>query len=188
MQVCAFEVGSANRTGEYSVANNGVSRPGERDVAGRVTGYMEDVQGFAAKDNGIAFIDEAVDFGRWICLKAQRCDNACQVLDPAYVGFVDGEWRACFFFERCDAPNVVKMSVRGNYFDDFDVVVFDELEYGVGIVAGIYYNAFARFFAGEDVTIDFERTDDGGYKDHDGSCAIFTSIVSVRILINEGKR
>ena len=44
------------------------------------------------------------------------------------------------------------------------------------------------FFAGEDITIDFERTDDGGYKDHDGSCAIITSIVSVRILINEGKR
>ena len=54
----------------------------------------------------------------------------------------------------------------------FDVVVFDELEYGVGIVAGIYYDAFARFFAGEDVTIDFERTDDGGYKDHN---SIFTS-------------
>ena len=146
MQVCTWKVGSANRSGENRVADNGVARPGERDVAGRVARYMEDVQGFAAKDNGIAFIDEAVNFGRWIGLKAQGCDNACQVLDPAYVGFVDGEWRAGFFFERCDAPNVVKMSVCGNDFDDFDVVVFNELEYGVGIVAGIYYDAFARFF------------------------------------------
>ena len=146
MQICAREVGSANRAGEYSVANNGVARPGERDVAGRVTRYMEDVQGFTAKDNGIAFIDKTVDFGRWIGLKAQSCHNVYQVFDHKYIGFVDGEWRACFFFERCDAPNVVKMSVRGNYFDDFDIVVVNELKYGVGIVARIYYYAFARFF------------------------------------------
>ena len=78
-----------------------------------------------------------------------------------------------FSFSDADAPNVVKMSVCGNYFDDFDVVIFNELKYGVGIVAGIYYYAFARFFAGEDVTIDFERTDDGGYKDHDGSYSVY---------------
>ena len=175
LQVCAFEVGSANRASEYSVADNGVARPGERDVAGRVTRYMEDVQSFAAKDDGVAFIYKAVDFGRWIGLKAQGCDNVCKRLDHEYIGFVDGEWCACFFFERCDASYVVKMSVCGNYFDDLDIVVFDELKNGVGIVAGIYYNAFARFFAGEDITIDFKRTDDGGYKDHDSSCAIFTS-------------
>ncbi len=175
LQVCAFEIGSANRASENSIANNSVARPCERDVAGRMTRYMENVQGFAAKDNGIAFIDEAVDFRRWIGLKAQGYDNACQALDPAYVGFVDGEWCAGFFFQRCDAPDVVKMSVRSNYFDDLDVVVFDEIQYGVGIVAGIYYNAFARFFTGEDVTIDLERTDDGGYKDHDVSWVIFTS-------------
>ena len=175
MQVCAREVGSANRAGEYSIANDGVARPCERDVSGRVTRYMEDVEGFVAKDYGIAFIDKAVDFGRWIGLKVQGCDNVCKCLDHEYIGFVDGEWRTCFFFERCDAPDVVKMSVCGNYFDDFDIVVFDELKYGVGIVAGVYYNAFARFFAGEDVTIDLERTDDGGYKDHDVSWVTFTS-------------
>ncbi len=176
LQVCAFKIGSANRAGENSIANNGVARPDERDVAGRVTRYMENVQGFAAKDDSIAFIDKTVDFGRWIGLKAQGCDNVYQVLDHKYVGFVDGEWRAGFFFQGCDAPNVVKVSVCGNYFDDFDIVVFDELKYGVDVVAGIYDNAFARFFAGEDVTIDFERTDDGGYKNHDSSCAIFTSV------------
>ena len=175
LQVCTWEVGAANRAGENRVANNGVARPCERDVAGRVTRYMEDVQDFAAKDNGIAFIDKAVDFGRWIGLQAQGRDNVCKCLDHECIGFVDGEWRTCFFFERSHAPNVVKMSVCGNYFDDLDVVVFDELKYGVGIVSGIYYNAFVRFFAGEDVTIDLERTDDGGYKDHDSSCAIFTS-------------
>ena len=175
LQVCTWEVGAANRASENRVADNGVARPCERDVAGRVTRYMEDVQGFAAKDNGIAFIDKAVDFGRWIGLQAQGRDNVCKRLDHEYICFVDGEWRTGFFFERCHAPNVVKMSVCGNYFDDFDVVVFDELKYGVGIVSGIYDNAFARFFAGEDVTIDFEWTDDGGYKDHNNSCAIFTS-------------
>ena len=111
LQVCAWEVGAANRAGEYRIADNGVARPGERDVAGRVTRYMEDVQGFAAKDNCIAFIDKAVDFGRWIGFKAHRCDNVYKCLDHEYIGFVDGEWRTCFFFERCDAPNVVKMSV-----------------------------------------------------------------------------
>ena len=113
-----------------------MARPCERDVAGRVTRNVENVQGFAAKGNGVAFVDETIDSGWRIGLKAEKCRDVCKPLDHKHIGFVDGERRARFFLERCDAPNVVKMPVRGDDFDDFEVVVCNELQDGIDTVAG----------------------------------------------------
>jgi len=58
------------------------------------------------------------------------------------------------------------MTVCGDDFSDGDVVLFNKLENGIDIVTGVDHNAFAGFITGEDVTVDFEWTDNSRCKDH----------------------